>query len=307
MMKETLAIIIVTWNSEADIDACLDSLRRSEVHVPIRVVVVDNASTDGTAELVRTEHPWCQLIVNSSNVGFAAANNIALGFTTSDFVMLLNPDTVVEPGTIDRLIGYLARNPSVGVVGPRLLNGDGTIQPSVLSFPTLIGNLLSFWQVAVLKSSLKSAPEAEGTEAVLVDVVSGACMLIRQALLDQVGFLDDEFFLCGEEVDLCYRIKSAGFKIAYLPSAGVVHRGGRSMAKASLVSFVERRRGRILFMLKHCGKPEAFLEMLLIEALTLMRALLKPGDRGYYLEALKLFRARTHPLFFARSFSRLRS
>ena len=295
-MNAQVTIIIVTWNSENEIEACLSSLQNEVDKGIAHVIVVDNASTDRTVKLIRRQYPWCELIINVDNLGFAAANNVAICQLSTEYVLFLNPDTELFPGALSRMLQFMQLHPTVGVLGPRVYLDDDRVQPTILPYPSLVGSVFGFVRY-LCTSSANIVPAYNADTHVLVDAVSGACMLVRQEALSQVKGMDERYFLAAEEVDLCYRIKKAGWEIVYYTGASIRHHGGRSMAKASLRSFVEKRRGRVLFMLQHRSRLEAQVEMYLIELLTLLRSVIHAENRQYYRDAVRLFRQRTRPLF----------
>jgi len=213
-----IAIIIVNWNTRDILGQCLQSVFASQTAKQFEVWVVDNGSSDGSKQMIKDSYPRTRLISNCDNVGFARANNQAVELSSGDYVMLLNPDTMVEKDVIEILANYLDENPEIGAVGPRLLNPDGTLQESAYPEPTLVRE---FWRMFHLdrfyyyaEYPMDSWSEKEAKE---VDVLMGACLLIRRKALDQVGLLDEEFFVYSEEVDLCTRIRNYGWRISWLP------------------------------------------------------------------------------------------
>ncbi|HEY3396319.1 MAG TPA: glycosyltransferase family 2 protein [Armatimonadota bacterium] len=228
-----LDVVIVTYNVRELLLPCLDSLDGPSP----RVIVVDNASADGTVEALRSGAPQVMVLANTENVGFARANNQALRLVAERYVCLLNPDTVVRPGALARLVETLEAHPTLGLVGPKLLNPDGSLQSAGLRFPTLgsLAGQLIPWE---RRPRRPRASRGEDGGAVECDWVIGACMVMRRELLDQVGLLDETYFMYGEEKDLCYRAKQAGWGVACVPSAEVIHYGGQSAEQVPVQSYL---------------------------------------------------------------------
>ena len=232
--RDSLAIIIVTFNSSEEIDGCLQSLVGHTNPFPTTITVVDNASTDGTADHVRTRWPSVQVLESGGNLGFAKACNIGIRATRSDYVLLMNPDTVAPPGAIQTLIRGLASHPDAAVAGARLLNDRG--------FPELSWGLpITPWNEVrqMVVSRLyhrKIRPfvrkiDRLSRQARAVPWVSGACMAIRRVDLEAIGLLDERYFMYNEDVDLCVEMKKRGRLTLYIAGAEVLHYRGRSAPK----------------------------------------------------------------------------
>jgi N-acetylglucosaminyl-diphospho-decaprenol L-rhamnosyltransferase len=232
--RDSLAIIIVTFNSIAEIDACLDSLIGHTAPFPTTITVVDNGSKDGTANYVRAKYPMVQVIDSGGNVGFAKANNIGIRATKSDYVLLMNPDTVAPPGAIQTLVRGLASHPEAAIAGARLLNERG--------FPEMSwGQAITPWnetkQMIFSRLYLRKLRfvvrrmDKLSRLAREVDWVSGACMVIRRADLVEVGLLDERYFMYNEDVDLCVSMKKRGRRTLYIAGAEVLHYRGKSAPK----------------------------------------------------------------------------
>jgi N-acetylglucosaminyl-diphospho-decaprenol L-rhamnosyltransferase len=224
-------VVIVSYRSRDLLPACLESLRAHPPRVPLRVHVVDNASGDGTVELVREQFPEVDLTASDRNLGFAAASNIGIRKGRSPFVLLLNPDTEVTEGALDRLLDVMAERPEVGICGCRLLRPDGTFDHAARrSFPTVTGALGHFTGLgrrngAPARLAQYRAPDVEAGP---VDAVNGAFMLIRRSALAEVGLFDEGYWMYMEDLDLCYRFAEAGWVTWYEPSVTVVHVKGAS-------------------------------------------------------------------------------
>jgi GT2 family glycosyltransferase len=252
-MNPRLSIVIVNFNGAGFLENCLRSLTATPPATASEVVVVDNASPDGSGALVRN-FPSARLIQLPQNVGFSAGNNAGIRATTGELVMLLNNDTIVPPGAIDRLIGRLDADPAAAIAGPRLVDAEGAAE---LSFGPMISPLSELRQKVVMGlHQRRFAPVASWVERVTrrdryVDWVSGACLLVRRAVAEQAGLLDERFFLYTEDVDFCASVRSLGWKVLFTPAAEIVHLRGRSRATAARQMNVAYRRSHLAFYEKH--------------------------------------------------------
>ena len=254
-----LSIVIVNWNSAEFLRQCLRTVYRTSREIQFEVIVIDNASFDGSRQVVENEFPDAKFVESSSNLGFAGANNAACEHAVGRNILFLNPDTEIISSALESMVSTLDSNPTVGIVGCKLLNSDGSVQTScVQTFPTVCNQLLD---AEVLRSLTPRAriwgtgPLFEDSAVpVSVEVVSGACLMIKRAVLEQVGRFTTAYFMYGEDADLCYKVKQAGWSVEYLGSSKVIHHGGRSsgateshfatlMMKQSLCEFIRRRQG----------------------------------------------------------------
>jgi N-acetylglucosaminyl-diphospho-decaprenol L-rhamnosyltransferase len=222
----TLSIIIVNWNTSALLVNCLASLRESEIGES-EIWVVDNASTDDSAEQVARRFPEVQLIRNSVNAGFARANNQGIAASRGDCILLLNSDTLVPHKTLSYLVQFMIENPRVGACGPRLLRPDGTPQPYAFGDDPTLSYLLRRGLNRLLFARYLHDWSIEHT--LQVDWVSGACLLLRRVALEQAGLLDEQFFMYFEDIDLCLRLRQAGWQVYYEPRVAITHLGGQSL------------------------------------------------------------------------------
>lgn len=241
-MTRGIDVVVISYNTRDLLRACLASLRPEE---PEEVVVVDNASPDGSADMVRQELPWVRLIANPDNPGFGAAANQGLAACRSPYVLLLNADTEVVPGALAALRRELDRHPKAAVAGPRLLNPDGSHQPSCYPFLTPFNLLaMSTWlnRLVRVTPSLRRrflpvwAPGPAGS----ADWVKGAALAIRQQAFDAVGGFDPSFFMYAEEMDLCWRLRAAGWEVRCTPEARVVHVEGASTRQRRTAMFLQQ-------------------------------------------------------------------
>ncbi|HEX9018483.1 MAG TPA: glycosyltransferase family 2 protein [Anaerolineaceae bacterium] len=257
-MGNVLSIIIVSWNTRALLRNCLTSLLEALPAQQTEVWVVDNASSDGSVQMIREEFSGVHVIANVNNGGFAAGNNQILPFCTGQYILLLNPDTVVKPGALQGMLDYLEAHPETGAVGPRLLNGDGSFQLSVFPFPTLSRELWRLLHLDRLASyALYDLNRWDLSTTHEVDSIQGACLMIRRAVVEKVGLFDADYFLYSEEIDLCYRIQKAGWSLVWLPQVVVIHLGGQSAQQEARKSFLNLYRGKVLFFRKHYGNAQA--------------------------------------------------
>jgi N-acetylglucosaminyl-diphospho-decaprenol L-rhamnosyltransferase len=249
-----LSIIIVSYNSRADIEGCLQSLTSAPPAIDHEIVVVDNASTDGTREYLRQRWPGMRLIDAGSNIGFASANNLGIRQTFGDLVLLLNPDTIIPSGAVDTLVEVLDRSANVGIVGPRIVDGHGRAE---LSFGAMISPLAELRQKLLVRGNDRDVPvirtivDAMTRRPREVDWVSGACLLVRRGDLEEVGLLDERFFMYTEDVDLCARVRARGRTVLFTPEAQIVHLRGRSVATALSATHEAYRRSHVAFYEKH--------------------------------------------------------
>jgi GT2 family glycosyltransferase len=240
----TLSIIIVSFNASADLERCLESLHGSRPAASHEIVVVDNASIDDSVEAAR-RWPDVSVIETGTNLGFARANNVGIRASRGENILLLNSDTIVSLGAIDRLLAELDRQPDVAVVGPRLVDGTGRAE---LSFGRMIGPLNELRQKRLLR---RGNVEAITKRRQYPDWVSGACLLVRRADAEAVGGLDERYFMYTEDVDFCAAIRARGRKILFTPDVEVVHLRGRSAASAPAATRDAYRRSQLAFYEKH--------------------------------------------------------
>ena len=248
-----LSIIIVTYNSTADVDACLGSLVQHPPSTDHEIVVVDNASTDGTAAAIRSRWHGVRVIDATENLGFARANNVGIQQTFGSLILLLNPDTSVPAGSLDTLVTALEARPDAAVAGPRLVDAHGRVE---LSFGRMLSPVAELRQKFLVEGSRRPGPVAAYVESITrkpqeVDWVSGACLLVRRADAEAVGLMDERFFMYAEDVDFCASIRARGRRVLFCPTAEVVHLRGRSRATASAATEWAYRRSQLAFYEKH--------------------------------------------------------
>jgi N-acetylglucosaminyl-diphospho-decaprenol L-rhamnosyltransferase len=269
------SVVVVTYNALPWIEQSIESVQDEEV------VVVDNGSTDGTVDVVRELFPQARLI-ERENLGLASGWNAGMAVVTGRYFLLLNADAWLTVGSLARLVEFADAHPEAAVVGPKLLNTDGTLQRSVRGFPTLwrLATEYFFLRKLAPSSQLLNAFYAGGfehDEEREVEVVMGACMLVRREAVEQVGPLDEAFFLFSEETDWCYRFEQAGWKVIFFPGAECVHVGGASHGGRM---FRENVRGHLRFLAKHRGVPYAERARRLLAWSLRLRARLFRDERG---------------------------
>jgi N-acetylglucosaminyl-diphospho-decaprenol L-rhamnosyltransferase len=251
-----LSIVLVCWNNKAYLDPCLQSLYDGNLKYSFDVWVVDNGSTDGSQQMLQEKYPEVRIIQNSGNVGLGKASNQGIEASRGRYILLLNNDTIVNGPSFDAMVKFLDEHSRTGAVGGKLLNPDGTIQACYNNFPTL-------WEDFMLNSRLGELIRPgypavmSGDEIKSVDWLGSACLMVRRSALDEIGLLDESYFIYGDETDLQYRLKKAGWEIYYLPGSTTVHYGGRSMNRWSRRKMVLR--GKLLFYQKHYGAVRTFL------------------------------------------------
>jgi len=236
MPTAELTIVIVSWNVRELLKKCLESIFENRADLALKIIVVDNASKDQTAEMVRANFPQVKLIVNASNLGFAQANNQGIKESQSDYILVLNPDTEIVDSALPTVLDFMKKNEQIGIVGAKHLNPDKTLQPSVRRFPNLPVLFLIFSKIAKIFPNLKTishylAKDFDYQKSQPCDQAAGSFLLLRKKMLDQIGLFDEQFFIWFEEVDLCRRAKTAGWGAWYLPTAEIIHRGGQSFSQ----------------------------------------------------------------------------
>jgi GT2 family glycosyltransferase len=269
-----LSVIIVSYNVRDLLDDCLDSLRNDPeisfdhsraARFQGEVVVIDSASGDATIELVHRKFPWVKTIEPGANVGFSKGNNIGIDASTGRYIFLLNPDTRVIGSAISELLKYLEVHPDYALIGPCLLNKDGSIQPSRRRFPTLAtaifeSTFLQDWGLSprcVLDRFYVADKDPDHTHE--VDWVTGAAMLVRRDVVEKIGMFDDQsFFMYSEELDWQFRMSSAGLKVAFCPSARIVHFEAQSSNQTGALKYVRFNESKVKFYRKHHGAGKAW-------------------------------------------------
>jgi len=249
-VEPDMSIVLVCWNNKDYLAPCLDSLYQGGLRSSFDVVVVDNGSTDGSQAMLQEQYPEVVIIQNDHNVGLGRASNQGIEATHGRHVLLLNNDTLVNGPSLDAMVAFLDEHPDTGAVGGRLLNLDGSFQAGFADFPTLNEEFLIATRLGeLLRPGYPS--HADDDQIREVGWMSSACLMARRSALDKVGWLDEEYFIYGDEADMQYRLQKAGWKVYYLPQANTIHFGGRSMNRWSRRKMVNR--GKMLFFQKNYG------------------------------------------------------
>ncbi len=253
-----ISIIIVSWNTKDILYGCLKSVSEQTKNIDYEIIVVDNASTDGSVEMVKKNFPAVILVENSKNRGFAAANNQGIAVAKGRYVLLLNSDTIIINDAISKTVSVADNNPDAAVVACKVLNPDGSLQPTCFMFPSILNMVLSSSYLYKLLPRSRFFGREQMTwwdrnDVRQVDVVTGCFMLVRQTAIERVGLLDEQYFMYGEETDWCYCFKQAGWKVMFTPVGEIIHLGNQS-SKSHPASMLLQLRGSILiFMKKHHG------------------------------------------------------
>lgn len=255
-----LSIVIINWNTRDLLAQCLRSVYRTTSGLDFEIIVVDNASSDGSIAMVKEQFPHVHVIANAENMGFVRANNQALACCQGRYVLLLNSDTQVLPGSLYKTVQFMDAHPRAGMVGVRLLNPDGTFQASYTPFPTLwreflILSGLGRWLVRPTFPSY--GPQVERGAQRINGYLEGAYLMARREAVEEIGGLDERIFMYAEDVDWCYRFHRAGWEVWYLPDAPIIHYGGQSSKKRRGRMEAELYRSRVYFFHKHYGKVAA--------------------------------------------------
>ncbi|MFN0071041.1 MAG: glycosyltransferase family 2 protein [Chloroflexota bacterium] len=280
--SSSCSIVIVSWNTRDLLAQCLHSLPDQNIgetwrHHSYEVIVVDNASTDGSVELVREEFPWVRLIANHDNAGFARANNQAIRTTDAQYVLLLNPDTIVHRGALEALIDCMDRTLDAGAVGANLRNPDGSSQASCFPEPTLRREAWRLFHLdAIHPYAEYPTDQWGGPRPYPVDVVQGTCMLLRRSALSDVGLLDEDYFIYSEEVDLCYRLRQRGWGVYWVPDATIVHYGGQSTRQQAEAMFLRLYDGKVRYFRKHGALGSVMIYKFILFAASITRLMISP-------------------------------
>jgi GT2 family glycosyltransferase len=252
------SIIIVSWNAKRYLEECLTSLR-AVTEIPIEIIVVDNASSDGSPQMVEEKFPEVCLIQSPVNGGFSKGNNIGIARSRGKYLCLVNSDVNVPPGCVNELIAFMEANPDIGMAGPRWLAPGGQTQRSSMRFPT-VGNTLG--RALGADVMLKGTPWAGGhlmadfahDHTRDVEVLNGWFWVVRRTALEQVGLLDEGFFMYGEDIDWSYRFYKAGWRRVFYAGVGATHYGGASSAAAPIRFYIEMQRAYFQYFEKHHGR-----------------------------------------------------
>ncbi len=255
-----VSVVIVSWNAKDYLAQCLTSLAAGVCNYPMEIIVVDNASNDGSPDMVAKQFPNVRLIRNSANLGFAKANNFGLREARGKYIALVNSDVKVLANCLTKLVDFCDAHPDAGMVGPRVQNGDGSLQRSCRGFPS-VGNM--FCRAFALDVMFPKArifggylmPHWAHDKVKTVDILSGCFWVARAQALKKVGLLDESFFMYGEDMDWCKRFWKGGWKLYFVPDAEAIHYGGASSANSPVRFFIEKQRADLQYWKKHHSWP----------------------------------------------------
>lgn len=253
-----LSIVIVNWNTKDLLRDCLDSVIKHTNKAEYEIIVVDNGSADDSVEMVKKNFPLVNVIENTENLGFARANNIGIKVSRGRYICLVNSDIILLDHCLDKLMSFMDSSPGIGMAGPKILNADLTLQHSCRHFPSIWNNLcqslglnhifpkspffsdwiMNYWNHDSIRS---------------VDALSGCFWMIRRKALEEVGLLDEEFFIYGEDLDFCRRMRNANWDIVFYPGAEAIHLGGASSAAAPIKFYLEMQKADLQYWRKHHG------------------------------------------------------
>lgn len=263
-----MSIVLVCWNNKTYLDPCLKSLYAGGLKSSFDVVVVDNGSTDGSQQMLAKDYPEVKLIQNMKNVGLGRASNQGIEATSGRYVLLLNNDTLVNGAALDMLVEFLDAHSEAGAAAGKLLNPDGSFQSGYAPFSTLLEEFLVATRIGELLWSGYPS-HGDSNEIKVTGWMSSACLLVRRKALDEIGLLDEDYFIYGDEADLQYRLNKAGWKVYFLPQSAIIHFGGRSMDRWKRRKMVYR--GKMIFYKKNYG----FLRTFLLRSMFFVMSLLK--------------------------------
>jgi GT2 family glycosyltransferase len=302
-----LSVVVVSWNVKDLLQRCLASVLESMGDaLNCEVIVVDNASTDGSQDMVRQHFPTVHLIASDTNLGFTRGNNVGIARSKGRYVLLLNPDTEVVGDALSRIVGYMDRHRDVGALGPKVLFPDGRVQSSRRRFPTLAtafleSTVLQPWVARNRVLARYYVTDRSNDQEQDVDWVIGACLLIRREAWDQVGSLDEAFFMYSEELDWCRRAKAAGWRVVYIPNATIVHHEGQSSIQVVPARHIYFQSSKVYYFRKHHGVLAAeglrafllttYVYQLILESIKWLMGLKRPLRRKRVAAYLRVLRS----------------
>lgn len=278
-----LSIVIVNYNAKKYLEQCLNSIYKNSLQINIEIILVDNGSTDNSILMIKKKFPTVKLIENRKNEGFVKAANKGIKLCKAKYILSLNNDTFIYQKSLAELLKFMNSHPEVGISGPKVLNSDGTIQHQCKrGFPTIssafyyfLGLHRYFPKSKVFGHYLMTYLDPE--EINEVDSVSGACLMVKREIVEQVGLLDEDYIMYGDDLDLCYRIKKIGWKIYYVPTAKIIHYGGISSRKIPYKGVIWFYRAMYIFYKKHYAEKSNFVISIIVYSVILLKAILALG------------------------------
>jgi len=256
--KIDVSIIIVSWNTRQITCNCIDSIYDQTNNLDFEIIIIDNASVDDSVVTIKRDYPEVILIENKENRGFATANNQGIEISQGRYILLLNSDTIILDNAIAKTVEFADKHPKAAVVGCKALNPDMILQPTCFMFPSLLNMVLSTTYMYKLFPRNRFFGRErmswwDRNDVRELDVVTGCFMLVREKAIEEIGLMDEHFFMYGEETDWCYRFKKADWKMLFTPDAEIIHLGGRSTAQISEKMLIELRLSILKFIKKHHG------------------------------------------------------
>ncbi len=298
----TISVVIVNWNTQKLLAQCLHTvfadLDHAGLHERAEVFVIDNASSDDSVTMIRSQFPRVTVIENSHNPGFATANNQALRQCAGEYVLLLNPDTEVLPSTLRTLIAFAQTQPKAGIITPRILNPDCSLQESTYPLPSLMREVWRMFHLDKLHAlGIYRMHDWDLKQPREVESALGACLLVRRSVLAQIGLLDEDYFMYSEEIDLCARARKAGWQIWWVPQAQVIHYGGQSTRQVAVAMFLTLYEGKVKYFRKHLGARDTRLYKSVLMGAALARLSVSPlilvervARREHHLQLTRAYR-----------------
>jgi len=258
MLEPDLSVIIVSYNVRELLKACIRSVYDGCGNLNTEIIVVDNASIDRSAEMVRTFYPKVKLVSTADNRGFAAANNQGYKISTGGYILLLNPDTIVKPGAIKTVLEFMKTTPKAGLAGCRMIDGDGGLQMSIRRMPSISDNILQALFLDKLFFPENKKEIYYHSKPFKIGFPDGACMMVRRSALMDMPLLNEEYFMYAEEKDLAWRLNKNGYHCYFVPGAEIVHYGGKSTDQTALPMFLELQKSQIRYYKTHNTPAKAF-------------------------------------------------
>jgi GT2 family glycosyltransferase len=306
------SIVIVTWNAKKYVIECLDSLRGHETGASAEIIVVDNDSSDGTPDLIREQYPHVKLIQNTSNLGFAKANNIGIAKTQGKYVFLINSDVRVLGNCLESMLEYAEQHSDIGILGPAMRGADGAVNRSYSGFPSVWNCFCRALALDGLFPRSRWAgklhmPYFVPDRIADLDVLAGWFWLVRRDAISKVGLLDENFFMYGEDVDWCKRFRAAGWRVVYYPEASAIHYGGASSSKAPIRFYIEMEGAKLRYWKKHHSRAGQIAYLAILCCHQLLRVLGYSALAGVGRDAEAKFKVARSLAFFRWLLSKQRS
>lgn len=253
------SVIIVSWNAKNYLSECLQSLNKYSSKYDAEIIVVDNASTDGSPSMVQEQFPRVKLIINENNYGFAKGNNLGINQSSGKYIFLINPDVIVKDECIEKMMAYMDVHPDIGILGPKILDPCGNTQRSCMEFPSLWNTFYSAFGLHIILGKFRFFGGQMMTywphnSIRQVDVINGCFWMIRKEALNKAGLLDERFFMYSEDKDWCKRFYETGWKVIFFPDAEAIHYGGASSSNSPIRFYIEMQKANLQYWKKHYSR-----------------------------------------------------